>query len=230
MDADTLERTLEALRERVEGSPLGDALALCVQSGVGLLGVTGAGLMMIDGQAALRSVAASDETGYVLEETQERWGEGPCVDALVHDQPVVVEDLAADERWPRIRKELAGTRVRAVLGVPVHVAGGPVGSLNVYRDAAHEWSERESASLHAYGGLVEGVLAGALRSRQQSELATRLRQGLEERVTVERAVGYIMGRDGVDAVAAFNRLRRGARDAGRRVAEAAAELLRETRA
>jgi GAF domain-containing protein len=226
IDAEALERSLEGLRERTEAAPLTDALALCVHTAVRLFATTGAGLMLVDDCSVLRAVAATDAPGRALEEAQVEFGEGPCVDALLNDEVVSVEDLASDERWPRLKPEIPAVGVRSILGVPVHIAGGPVGSVNVYRDVPHAWGDDEIAALGAYADVVEGVLAGALQSRQQSEIARQLRQALDDRVTIERAVGFVMGLDRVDAVSAFNRLRRSARDSGRPVAEVAGDLLR----
>jgi AmiR/NasT family two-component response regulator len=44
-------------------------------------------------------------------------------------------------------------------------------------------------------------------------------------VVIERAIGFLMATHGVDAVTAFSRLRREARDRRRRVADLAAEIL-----
>ncbi len=44
-------------------------------------------------------------------------------------------------------------------------------------------------------------------------------------MTIERAIGLLMGRDGVDAAAAFNELRRTARNSRRRVSAVAEEVL-----
>ena len=42
---------------------------------------------------------------------------------------------------------------------------------------------------------------------------------------IERGVGYLMARDGVDPVAAFNRLRRAARASQSRIGDVASQLL-----
>ena len=56
-------------------------------------------------------------------------------------------------------------------------------------------------------------------------MAGQLRYALDYRVVIERAVGYLMGAQGLDAVTAFDVLRKRARDSQRRVADVAAELL-----
>jgi AmiR/NasT family two-component response regulator len=49
-------------------------------------------------------------------------------------------------------------------------------------------------------------------------------------VVIERAVGYLMGAHKLDAVTAFDLLRKRARDSRRRIAEVAAEILGGQRA
>jgi GAF domain-containing protein len=134
--------------------------------------------------------------------------------------------MAGDDRWPAL-SELPDAGVRAVLGMPLHAARVPVGSLNVYRDRAHDWTDSEVAALTAYSSLVGGLLQTALLAREQERLAEQLQHALDHRVVIERAVGVIMGRQNTDAVSAFNQLRHQARSAHRAVAEVAAELLAE---
>jgi AmiR/NasT family two-component response regulator len=62
-------------------------------------------------------------------------------------------------------------------------------------------------------------------SQEHSATAAQLQYALDYRVVIERAIGYLMATHGEDAVAAFNRLRRRARDGRRRVADLAAEIL-----
>jgi AmiR/NasT family two-component response regulator len=100
-----------------------------------------------------------------------------------------------------------------------------VGSLNVYRNQPSEWSAEETDALQAYATVIEGLLHAALQVRERDELAEQLQHALDHRVVIERAVGVTMGRDRIDAVAAFNKLRETARSSGRKVADVATELL-----
>ena len=59
-------------------------------------------------------------------------------------------------------------------------------------------------------------------------MADQLQYALDYRVVIERAVGYPMGAHRLDAVTAFDVLRRRARDSRRRVADVAAEVLNGT--
>ena len=77
----------------------------------------------------------------------------------------------------------------------------------------------------AYADLGENVLAGAVHSHQQSRIVEQLESALESRVVIERAVGVIMERHKLDAVDAFDRLRRTARSSRRRVRDLARDIL-----
>jgi AmiR/NasT family two-component response regulator len=71
------------------------------------------------------------------------------------------------------------------------------------------------------------VVGAALAAQEHSVLAGHLRYALDYRVVIERAVGYLMGAHGLDAVTAFNILRKRARDSRRRIADVAAEILEQ---
>lgn len=219
-----LEESLRHLHVRHDEAPLDDALEQVLDAARILFHATGTGLMAIDAERVLRYVAATDEPARMLEEAQDEVGEGPCVDALVYDELVQTRDFREDDRWPALKPKVP-EQVRAILGVPVHVFGEPVGSLDAYLDEPYEWDESDVRALDAYSGLIGSLLASALEARERSEVIKQLQHALDNRVIIERAVGMLMGRDGIDAVAAFNRLRRAARDRRIRVAELAERVL-----
>ena len=115
--------------------------------------------------------------------------------------------------------------VVAVLGVPVRLGGVPVGSMDTFVDRPHDWDAAEAAALERYADLVESTLAAALAAHRAGELAGQLQYALDYRIVIERAVGYLMARRGVDAEQAFNELRAAARSQRRKVADAAQYLL-----
>ena len=200
---------------------LDETITACVD----LFGVSGSGLMIIDEQHALRDVASSDGPGRVLEKVQTETGQGPCVDTFVNDRMVSTADIGTDDRWPASRATIAEHGVHAVLGIPVHVGGLAVGSLDVYLDHPHDWNDSETSALLRYGQVVETTLRAAMVAHQAGELADQLQHALDHRVVIERGVGFLMAREGVGAVEAFNLLRSTARSRRRKVIDIARELL-----
>jgi GAF domain-containing protein len=224
-DATEIRAAIDRLRDRESDSGLPSALEPVVASATSLFNVTGSGIMFADEEHELHYVAATDAHGRHLEKLQSHAGRGPCVDALMLDTVIRTRDVTTDDRWRVLHEDLAKTPVRAVVGLPVHLAGAAVGSLDAYHDQPHDWTEDEVRGMAAYAGLVENLLVTSLRAERQERLATQLQHALEHRVTIERAVGMVMARRNLEAVDAFNVIRTAARSSRRRVADVAAELL-----
>ena len=209
----------------VETNQVDDALHRVVHAAIGVFGLTGAGLMMVDDDGILRHLVATDPGGELLESIQEEIGQGPCVDALHLDRVVGTEDASCDPRWPELAERLRPHAIGGVLGVPVRLAGTAVASLDVYQDRHHSWHDEDVEALSAFGQVLEAVLLTAVLADRRDELVQHLQRALDQRVHIERAVGVLMGRHGLDAVAAFNRLRNDARSQRRKVIDVARDLL-----
>ena len=208
-----------------DGVDVGQGIERVILGAAGVFAGSGVGLMLIaeDG-LTLRYVASSDEVARRLERAHEQAGEGPCIDAFVRDSRVQTDDLMTESRWPALRRELHAEPIRAVLGLPTRL-GTPVGTLNLYCARPRRWDASEIAALEAYNALLEARLGGALIARAQGAIVDQLQFALDSRVVIERAIGLLMGRDGLDNVAAFEELRRNARNSRRRVLAVAEEVL-----
>jgi GAF domain-containing protein len=225
VDAQALQRALDRLQPADADGDVRSALDAVCQAARDLLGVDGSGLLLVDDGRVQRSTVATDATGKALEEHQEALGEGPCVDALMHNAVVRTSDVTSDERYPRLGPLLEGEQVRAVVGAPIHVGGQAVGSINAYRAHRYDWDESDVDALLALSVLAGRILSTALLASSQEKVVQQLQEALENRISIERAVGMLMGRFGISAVDAFERLRQRARSERRRVVEVADDVL-----
>jgi GAF domain-containing protein len=228
LDQHELDESLRRLAKQQQ-EPLADSLQNLVDACVQLFAVTGSGLMVADDQSVLRYAVATDGPGRELERIQLETGEGPCIDAFVTDHLVAVEDLATDSRWPRVAEDVGPLGVHAMVGVPVHLAGITIGSLDVYVDRPRRWELADERALTRYAEVVAALTEAALAAQRAGELAEQLTYALENRVPIERGIGYLMSRDSLDHAAEFHRLRRASRNSRRRIGEVAEELLRTGR-
>ena len=224
IDEEALRSSLQRLREAAFDADVAGVMKRTVDVVRGVFGYGGAGIMFITESGYLAYVAASDEASRQLEEAQASAGQGPCYESYVYAREVVSADVHADSRWPELRTRLSA-EVRAVAGTPILLGGSPVGTLNVYRDEPVEWDKSDVNALIAYSGLLAEVLAAALAAQEHGIVADQLQYALDYRVVIERAVGYLMGTHRLDAVTAFDVLRKQARDSRRRVADVASEIL-----
>jgi GAF domain-containing protein len=223
---ESLDAAMGSLSQReLENIGVSEALQYVVTAMPALFHVEGAGLLLVDDYQVLRYVAASDDAAHVLESAQEVTGEGPCVDSLVNGHIVRCSDLATDPRWPGLAPLVTPHGIAAVLGVPVHLGGGVIGSLDVYRSSPYEWDDSDAEAAVSLARLVERLLAMALVVRRQDDLVLQLQHALDARISIERAVGVLIGVEKIDAVEAFDRLRRAARTSRRKVADLAAEVI-----
>jgi len=225
IDEDQLSTSLRRLATAADDHDVITALREVTSACVDLFGVSGSGVMIADEQDITRYVSASDGPGRFLEEAESRTGQGVCTEAFVENRVVDSTDISVDRRWPELAHALAGRGIHALLGTPVRLGGIPVGTLDVYRAEPHHWDESERRALARYSEVVSTTLTAALRAHTAGELASQLQYALDYRVTIERAVGYLMARDGVDAVSAFNGLRQVARSRRTKIGRVAEELL-----
>lgn len=226
VDSEALSVSLRALAARHSAdNGVVSALSAVTVACVELFGVTGSGVMIADEQDVTRYVAASNGPGRFLEQAESSSGQGACTEAFVENRVVASRDVCTDPRWPALAAAMSGHGVHAVLGVPVRLGAIPVGTLDVYRDHPHDWDDSERRALGRYGDVVETTLTAALRAHTAGELADQLQYALDYRVVIERAVGYLMAAERIDATVAFNRLRRAARSGRTKIGSVAEQLL-----
>jgi GAF domain-containing protein len=226
VDPQTLAASLRRLATLGEpGTGVVEALRHVTEACVDLFGVGGSGIMLADEQNVPHYIAASDGPGRMLELVEGDTGQGPCTEAFVNNTVVASTDITTEGRWPDLAAAIRPHRVRAVLGLPVRLGGVTVGTLDVFHGEPHVWQDEECQALARYRDLVESTLATAVAAHTAGELAAQLQYALDYRVVIERGVGYLMARDQVDSMTAFNKLRRAARDTQNKIGDVAQRLV-----
>jgi GAF domain-containing protein len=100
-----------------------------------------------------------------------------------------VRDVEAESRWAEVAPALVAAQLRAALSVPVELAGGPIGTLEVYAAGPRDWNDSEVAALGAYAGVVASLLRAAAAATIKGALAEQLQRALGHRVLIEQAKG-----------------------------------------
>lgn len=199
-----------------------DLAGACVE----LLGVTAAGLMLVDPAGRLRVMASSSERSRLLELLEIQNDEGPCLDCYRGGQPVVVADLARDDgRWPHFSPEAARVGFGSVYALPMRLREETIGALNLFH---REPSALTAAGIRLAQGLADVATIGILQERavqRSADLADQLQAALNSRLIIEQAKGVLAERERVSMSTAFEMLRRYARRTGRRLSEVAAALV-----
>jgi GAF domain-containing protein len=190
-----------------------------------LFNADGAGLMLADADGALRWASASDQQSQLVEEDQERLRNGPGRAAFSQRMIVSVADAGAEPDPDGSRSVLRHAGFQAAISVPIELGGGPVGCLDLYWASPRDWGDCEVGALQAYAGLVANLLGSAAAAHLKGRLAEQLQTALAQGSVIEQAKGVLMEREGLDAAAAYERLRAAARPSSRKVVDVARELL-----
>lgn len=92
----------------------------------------GAGVSLWDQNGRRTTVAASDALVAQADEVQYSLGAGPCLSAWTTGQPVRVDDIPAETRWPEWAALAAKLGLRSALSVPLVAGGDTLGAIKVY--------------------------------------------------------------------------------------------------
>jgi GAF domain-containing protein len=225
IDPAALVRNISSLAALDAEHDLPRAVQQVVSAAKALLRVDGAGLMLADERGDLRWATASDQQTQIVEEGQERLGEGPCVNAFAEHAPMAMRDATKEPHWGRITDVVTGQEMRAGLSVPVQLEGGPIGSLDLYSSDPRDWDQAEISAAQVYAALAATLLSQAVAAQVKGRLAEQLQVALEHRSRIERAKGMLMVREGLDDAAAFERLRSTARSSRRPLIDVVNEVL-----
>jgi len=203
--------------ETVLGELTGDITAV--------LGLRGSGVTLARDGLMEFATAVPDDVAE-LERTQHLTQSGPCIDAFRSGQVVAVDDLTSEaERWPAYCEVAASLDIASVAGVPLSLADRSVGALNLCADGPREWESADLDAAKVMAAMATGFLINAAKLHQQTELTAQLQGALDSRVVIEQAKGIIASHSQVSVDAAFDRIRRHARDHQASVHDVAAAIV-----
>lgn len=184
-----------------------------------VMGSQYAGITLAEKGKAVTNVVATHRYPIALDAIQNRYGEGPCVEAAWRHHVMHVEDLSADERWPRYRQyALEETPIRSILSYELFVDRGNMAALNFYADRPYAFPD-DSVEL---GGVFATHIALAWSMMRRQD---QFRSALASRDVIGQAKGVIMERFNLDAVEAFELLTRLSQQSNTRLIEIATALI-----
>ena len=198
---------------------LADMLALIVATATASVpGATSAGISLAAGRGGLESRAATDDVPRLVADVQTEVGQGPCLQAMIDQVPIRIDDLTADRRWPAFVPRLAGQPIGSMLSLPLRTTGKSFGSLSLYAPAPGAFGP-QSVSICAVLASHAAVALADARNEQG------LRGALDNRDLIGQAKGILMERYKITDQEAFELLVRASQHSNvklRDVAEALA--------
>ena len=195
-----------------------EVLAAVTGAAVELLpGADTAGVLTVK-RGKFESLFGTSDLVYKLDKLQAKYNEGPCLDAANDDLMLRTDDFADEPRWPNFSRALVEIGVRSCLSFKLYAGERTAGALNVFG-----WQPNAfTAESEALGSVLAAHAAAAILASRHSE---QLRSAINSRDVIGQAKGVIMERYKVDAVRAFEILRKLSQNMNVRLAEVAQRVV-----
>lgn len=195
-----------------------EVLAAVTAAAVELLpGADTAGVLTVK-RGKFESLFGTSDLVYRLDELQAKYDEGPCLDAANDDLMLRTDDFADEPRWPNFSRALVEIGIRSCLSFKLYAGERTAGALNVFG-----WQPNAfTAESEALGSVLAAHAAAAILASRHSE---QLRSAINSRDVIGQAKGVIMERYKVDAVRAFEVLRKLSQTMNLRLTEVAQRVI-----
>lgn len=222
-----LSRTFVTLADSlVAGFDVVELLEELVEGSVRLFDILSAGIMLSDQRGNLRVLANTSETSQMLELLELQNDEGPCLEAFrggtLVASPSLVDEI---DRWPRFVPEAVAHGVGAAYALPLRLRDDTLGAMNLFCPPKHELPSADLEAAQALADVATIAILSHRAIRAKTHLAEELQTALNSRVTIEQAKGVLAERGQLDMGAAFQVLRRHARDTRQQLSDVAADIV-----
>lgn len=179
--------------------------------------------LVLDGR--VETITATDPLLNDLDAWQSDLHSGPCLTAIEENHSFVIDDFAADLRWPRFSRKAAELSLRSMLCFPIAASPDKPGVLGLYSRSSGAFSENGRATGAEFAAQVNITLANVVAYEAALLKATQLEEGMHTRGQIGVAKGILMEREHCTEEEAFAILRRTSQHQNRKLREIAGRLV-----
>ena len=184
-----------------------------------------ASLTMKEG-SRLVTRAATGDLAVTCDTIQYEEGEGPCLEAALHQGLVHTRDSASDDRWPRLSRRVSkeagvGGMLSCQLSVGDVKGSRALGGLNLYATRPDAYTDADRLLAMLYAAHVAVIIEAARREVQ-------LREAMASRDVIGQAKGILMAQGGVSADDAFSQLRLASQRLNVKLRDVAGDMVHST--
>ncbi|MGP0224441.1 MULTISPECIES: GAF and ANTAR domain-containing protein [unclassified Paenarthrobacter] len=172
------------------------------------------------------TVAGSTKEARLIDEVQQSYGDGPCLEAMRSRATVHVPDTSVDQRWSDYCSVIAERGHLSVLCVPVTLDEGATAALNFFAPKAGVFDPATIRECELYGGQAERSLRLAVRIGTKQQHADDLRDAMQSRTVIDLACGIIMGQNRCSQKEAFQILTKASNGRNQKLRDVAEQLIR----
>ena len=213
----------DAARELQHETTADETMQTAVRLAVLLVdGCEAAGISLVHGSNHIDTPAATSDAARRVDELQYEFAQGPCLDALRHQETVYCQDLENETRWGDWgRRTAEETGVRSMLCFQLFTNQNTVGALNLYSFSPDGFDGED----RDHGLAIAAHAAVAVAAARELD---QIKSAVEGRTVIGQAQGIVMERYGINASQAFDLLARVSSQTNTKLREVAQGLI-ETR-
>lgn len=153
------------------------------------------------------TIAGSSDQAILLDGIEQRIGDGPCLQALQTGNPVLLNNVSTETRWPAFRRELEDKDFSSVLGIPLMLGNNSSAALALFAAKAGAFTPETIKNTELFGEVAARALRVGLRIAAAELQADDLTAALDHRTAIDMARGIIMAQNRCTGEEAFNILR-----------------------
>lgn len=150
------------------------------------------------------AIAGSDPCIRVLDQLQNKYGDGPGITAMRTTDTVLVPDVSQEKRWPAYANALSGQELFSALSVPLALGEDTRGALSLYCGRLQAFSSEDVATARAFAGQASKSLRLALRIGKLQDTRDGMSAAMKSRTVIDLATGAIMAQSRCSQHQAFS--------------------------
>lgn len=159
-----------------------------------IMSADAAGILISDPRGGASVAATSDERARFVEFLQVQTDEGPCLECVTDNTPVVSVELADDaHRWPGFVPAAWAAGFRSAYAFPLRLDSHATGGLNVLFSGRTDLSDDQRSLGQVLADLAVLGLTQERDQRRLERLAEQTLTTLNDRINVGHAVGMLTG-------------------------------------
>jgi transcriptional regulator with GAF, ATPase, and Fis domain len=210
---------VQALQQQGETDPDTVLEELTQSAASAMPGAQYAGITLASRNGKVRTAAATHRYPVLLDEIQQRHEQGPCLSAAWEHHVIRIDDMMREKRWPAYCLDAGKeTPIRSVISFRLFADHNNMGALNFYAERPHAFDD-EAAEMGLILATHTAVAWNMVRRDEQ------FRSALASRDIIGQAKGMIMERFKIDAVHAFELLKRLSQSSNTALAVVARQLV-----
>lgn len=174
-----------------------------------------------------RTIACTGAVAATLDERQYESGYGPCLASVEGGEPVRIDDLGTDGRWPDWAVKAKEQGVGSTLSLPVPIQREVTAAINIYSTQEQAFDDAAVELALTFAAYAAVALANMHLYQAQGRVAAQLQEAMQSRAVIEQAKGILMGQRRCSADEAFNLMVRLSQQSNRKLREVADALVQD---